>query len=107
MIIRQGDVLIISVSELPKDAKPMKRDKGRIIMAYGEVTGHAHAIEDAHAKAFLAGDAMYLDLEKKTKAWHEDHNPKDKNMPLEIPAGKYRVINQYEYRRQEIVRTAD
>lgn len=107
MIIRQGDILIISVKEIPKDAKPKKRDNGRLILAYGEITGHSHAIEDSEAKGFLTGDSMYLDLEKKTKAWHEDHNPKDKNQPLIIPRGKYKVINQMEYRRKELVKTRD
>lgn len=106
-IYRQGDVLIIRVNSIPSDAKPAKRDQGRIILAYGEVTGHSHAIEDIHVKAFLSGDLLYLDLEKKAKVWHEDHNPKDKNLPMELPSGKYRVINQMEFRRKELVRNTD
>lgn len=44
---RQGDVLITRVrSNVPKGATPIARDKGRVILAYGEVTGHAHAICD-------------------------------------------------------------
>lgn len=106
-VIRQGDVLLVKVSEIPSDAKPAKRDKGRLILAYGEITGHSHSIEDKAARGFLTGDALYLSLEKETKAWHEDHNPKSKNAPLLIPPGKYRVIGQMEYRRQELVRNKD
>lgn len=44
---RQGDVLITRVrGRAPKGATPVKRDAGRVILAYGEVTGHAHAITD-------------------------------------------------------------
>lgn len=53
---RQGDVLIIE-DETPKDVSHMKlveRDNGRVILAYGEVTGHAHAIADK-------GCSLYLD----------------------------------------------
>lgn len=44
--IRQGDVLLKPVAELPKDCTEVPLDRGRIVLAYGEVTGHAHAIAD-------------------------------------------------------------
>lgn len=44
---RQGDVLIIPV---PKGSRnpgaAIDREGGRVVLAHGEVTGHAHAIED-------------------------------------------------------------
>ena len=43
-MFRQGDVLIIPVAKLPDCLEPMKRERGRVILAHGEVTGHAHAI---------------------------------------------------------------
>lgn len=45
-IIRQGDVLLSPVKSLPAGCTEVPLDKGRIVLAYGEVTGHAHAIED-------------------------------------------------------------
>jgi hypothetical protein len=45
-IIRQGDVLLTPVLSLPVGLKEVPLDKGRIVLAYGEVTGHAHAIAD-------------------------------------------------------------
>lgn len=106
-IYRQGDVLIVRVASIPADASPAKRDDGRIILAYGEITGHSHAIEDTAAKGWLSGETLYLDLEKKTKVWHEDHNPKQEDKPMILPAGQYIVLNQVEYRRREIVRVID
>ena len=45
---RQGDVLLRRVSQLPDGAvKSPKTD--RIVLAYGEVTGHAHAIATEEA----------------------------------------------------------
>ena len=41
---RQGDVLLIPTDAIPEKAKRVTRDAGRIVLAYGEVTGHAHAI---------------------------------------------------------------
>ena len=40
---RQGDVWIESIKAVPATAKPVKRT-GDVILAYGEVTGHAHRI---------------------------------------------------------------
>jgi hypothetical protein len=60
-IVRQGDVPVVPVSAIPGSAKPIARDNGRIILAYGEVTGHAHALHGPGA-TLLAGDdgARYL-----------------------------------------------
>ena len=44
MTYRQGDVWIErSEHRLSRNAKPRARDRGRVILAYGEVTGHARA----------------------------------------------------------------
>ena len=42
--IRQGDVVLFPVSKLPNGCKEVPNEKGRIVLAHGEVTGHAHAI---------------------------------------------------------------
>lgn len=50
---RQGDVLLQrvgDVGELPEGLVPVARDRGRVVLAYGEVTGHAHALLDPNAE---------------------------------------------------------
>jgi len=44
--IRQGDVLLVPVSAIPKGCKEVPDEGGRIVLMHGEVTGHAHAIAD-------------------------------------------------------------
>jgi hypothetical protein len=44
--VRQGDVLLDPTSTPLATAVPVPRDAGRVILAYGEVTGHAHALTD-------------------------------------------------------------
>jgi hypothetical protein len=100
-IYRQGDVLILRVSDIPKEAVAAKRDKGQIILAYGEVTGHSHAIHDKAVKSFLCGDDLYLALDTECEVTHQEHGL------IRLPAGKYKVAHQVEYRRKEIVRVAD
>ena len=48
-MVRQGDVLLVPVDAIPEAAKPVARDHGRVVLAYGEATGHAHAISSAAA----------------------------------------------------------
>ena len=54
---RQGDVLILRVNSVPDGLKVEPRDNGRVILAYGEVTGHAHAIADHRVSAAQAAQA--------------------------------------------------
>lgn len=49
---RQGDVAIQRIASLPKKLKLVERDAGRVILAHGEVTGHAHAFTSPNTKKF-------------------------------------------------------
>lgn len=53
--IRQGDVLIIKVDELPKGSavKPVGKNH---VLAYGEATGHCHAIDSKECSLFGVND---------------------------------------------------
>jgi hypothetical protein len=44
--VRQGDVQLQPVAKLPAGCTEIPADGNRIVLAYGEVTGHAHAIYD-------------------------------------------------------------
>jgi hypothetical protein len=104
-IFRQGDVLLVAVAVLPEGAKDITPDD-RIVLAYGEVTGHAHAIEEPASKArparlWDAGAERFLQVLEKTALRHEEH------APVELPAGVYRVVQQREYSPEEIRNVAD
>ena len=107
-IYRQGDVLIraIADTEVPENIKPVERDKGRVVLAYGEVTGHAHAIkaEGAHLFRETVSEKPRTFLRiVKTEAFlrHEEH------APVKLVPGAYEVIHQREYTPEEIRRVAD
>lgn len=51
-LYRQGDVLIMRVEGKCVPGAEVKRDKGRVVLAYGEVTGHAHAIRSRAATLY-------------------------------------------------------
>jgi hypothetical protein len=62
--IRQGDVALIPVTAIPAGATEIKTESKRIVLAYGEVTGHAHAIyEDIdQVKVWAVGKVKYLEV---------------------------------------------
>ncbi len=106
LILRQGDVGLQRIStqpaDLPADLKPVDLDGQRVILAYGEVTGHAHAIaETTKAKLWDAGAERYLQVLETTALRHEEH------APINLEPGIYRVIQQREYSPEEIRRVAD
>ena len=54
---RQGDVIFIPIDEMPKGVKLVERDaQGRIVLARGESTGHAHCVLDDPATLFVKDD---------------------------------------------------
>lgn len=101
-LYRQGDVLVQRVGEIPADVTPVKRESGRIILAHGEVTGHAHAIKNRLAKFLETTQGeRYLSLPKQVTLDHEEHST------ITLPAGNYKVIRQREYHPEEIRNVAD
>ncbi|MDZ4835277.1 MAG: hypothetical protein SGJ27_15985 [Candidatus Melainabacteria bacterium] len=87
---RQGDVLLIPVSDVPAGSVEEAKDT-RVVLAFGEVTGHAHAIDSAVATTFTNGDQRYLVVADGAILKHEEHSP------LCLEPGTYRVQLQREY----------
>lgn len=59
-IVRQGDVTLVRVgkTEVPAYAKEAKRDaENKVVMEYGESSGHGHRIADKDATGFRAETA--------------------------------------------------
>ncbi len=74
-LYRQGDVLLELVDSIPANADiPIKRDKRGVILAEGEVTGHAHRIPSRHASLYRTeSDARYLRVTAPVPLTHEEH----------------------------------
>lgn len=102
---RQGDVLIVPVDKLPRNLETVDREDGRIVLAHGEVTGHAHAIKDQKATLFrdpkLAAIFMKVSADGPVALEHEEHGT------IEIPPGNYQIIRQREYSPDAIRNVAD
>lgn len=101
---RQGDVLILPVPQIPEDLVEVPRENGRLVLAHGEVTGHAHAVEGE--ATFLAADLedlerRFLSVESEVQVVHEEHDT------IVLPPGDYEVRRQREYSPEEIRTVAD
>lgn len=95
-LYRQGDVLLrrVAADSVPKTAKEVVRDNGRLVLAYGEVTGHAHVIDAPPSDAVLLSvkeAATFVRLAKVAQLVHEEH------APVSLDAGTYEVVRQREY----------
>lgn len=84
-MIRQGDVLLKKIEKIPSNTK--KKD---LVLAYGEVTGHKHVLQDGNVYIDDNG-TQYVQLAQDTMLCHEEHNN------ILIPTGTYQVILQREY----------
>ena len=92
---RQGDVLLIPVREilLIENARlaPLPAVNGRIILAYGEATGHHHSLKASVGNLFEREQKRYLRMDIEAPLEHQEH------APILIPAGTYQVVIQREY----------
>jgi len=106
-VIRQGDVCLIPVNTIPKDAKVQKPDHPlKVILALGEATGHHHRFEfmdkSHNVKLYVAaGGARYLHVEAPANLLHEEHST------ARVPPGKYLLPRQVEYSPAALRNVAD
>lgn len=120
---QQGDIPIVPVAT--KFEGKNVAENGRAILAYGEVTGHAHVIDNPRAKLVRDADVIaaltkeliekgILDQDAKTvdagliiadgdpvALMHEEH---ETHM---LAPGRYAVLRQREYSPEEIRRVED
>ena len=94
---RQGDVLLIPCADIPAGACVEAAENGRVVLARGERTGHAHTMAADRVCYFReegsgsGGGFVRVAGPTPVDLTHEEH------APLTIPPGSYRVVQQREY----------
>jgi hypothetical protein len=92
---QQGDVCMQQISSLPKgNAKSVTPNKGRLILAEGEATGHAHAVAELDGVDLLEIDgSLYFQTDNKVDIQHEEHKT------ITVDPGIYEIgtVNEYDY----------
>lgn len=109
--IRQGDVFLIPTSARPSRKAKAVTDKGRVILAHGEVTGHAHEVVSPGLdnvdpvppmQLFEEPDGRrLLVVTRDSELRHEEH------AAIALAPGGYEVIQQREYAPEAIRNVAD
>ena len=96
---RQGDVFLIEVESgmtaASEDGKALEVDekRGKYVLAFGEVTGHAHVVDvkEGGAEMFSHKDQRFLRMVEEGQLVHEEHGA------ITVPPGDYKVVQQIEY----------
>lgn len=99
-LFRQGDVLFKRIATVPAGERK-KRENG--VIAYGEVTGHSHALAALDQGEVLEiGEGLYVHVgEEGVRIEHQEHGP------IDLPAGDYEITIQREYSPEEIRSVVD
>ena len=125
IMVRQGDVLI---TNQPIETSPIAIDRDRIVLAYGETTGHAHMIAEPDVQIIEVDGQQMLMSENGIRIVHgnqvsipqlkseqverparidgllapgQDHNA------IQLPAGRYGSRIQSQYSPEEIRQVMD
>ena len=105
IILRQGDVLIQRIRSLPKDAKKLARENGRVVLVHGEATGHHHSLSEPNCALYDSAAEIgvtFLEVQEAMAALtHQEHST------INLEPGIYKVIRQREYSPQEIRNVRD
>lgn len=103
MIYRQGDVLIVRTDHSTDGFTEVLRENGRVVLAHGEATGHAHAIKTPDARLFMedGGGRGLLHVPSGADVVHEEHKT------IALPPGLYEVRRQREFDAGAVRRVAD
>src|SRR5947208_2420738 len=109
LIARQGDVLLRQVKRREPTGIDV-REQGRVILAHGEVTGHAHEVVEVSRLEFEAPAATFFEepdgrrflfVERACVLVHQEHSA------IPLAPGCYEVTRQREYSPDEIRTVAD
>jgi hypothetical protein len=94
--VRQGDVCLIRIEKLPAGCVEVLPEGDRVVLAYGEVTGHSHAVygvtkEAPNVRLWSAGAERFLQVLTRSDLQHEEHST------VVLEPGIYQLPGQYEF----------
>ncbi len=100
---QQGDVILKLVSDIPKGANAITAKKRGYILAEGEVTGHAHVINDLDTEVFEKDGVMFIRTSNIATITHEEHKP----ITLEAGIWQVGIVKEYDPFTEEINQVRD
>lgn len=97
-----GDVNFKAIESLPAGLKKVSRKDGYFVLAEGEVTGHAHRIQDECA-VYEKNGVLYLKNDTPVRVRHEEHKT------ISVPPGTWKIgiTREYDHLNEEIRNVCD
>jgi cysteinyl-tRNA synthetase len=86
---RQGDVLLVQITEIPESARLVARSS-ELVVAEGE-DGNKHTVANGDLELHESDLGQFLRLSAESRLSHEEHDQ------IVLPAGLYRIQRQREY----------
>lgn len=89
--------MLTKIETAPKGGTPIKPRNGRLVLADGEATGHAHTIDATEDAELIAlGEKMLLKLGSQATLTHQEHKP------IVLEPGLYEIgrVQEYDYLKQ-------
>ena len=83
-------MLLCRIKKIPGCLQPLSEAGGRVVVAEGEHSGHAHALAPERARLFRQGRLLRVE-EGGASLSHEEH------APILLPKGDYQIRRQREY----------
>jgi len=73
---QQGDVILKRIDEIPTGDRIRinKNNRGEMVLAEGEVTGHYHGILEKDSELFNINNKVYMDLKETATLTHQEHH---------------------------------
>lgn len=101
--VRQGDVCLIRIETLPAGCTEVLPEGDRVVLAYGERTGHSHAVygvtqEAPKVRLWSAGAERFLQVLARCELVHEEHSA------ATLEPGTYLLPGQFEHTEEHTVR---
>jgi hypothetical protein len=91
-VIRQGDVMLVPIDNLPENLQPAAPENDRLIIAHGEVTGHHHSFAMSDRIAMFredgSGGGLFLFAQGPVALEHQEHDT------IPVPPGAWEVRRQ-------------
>lgn len=98
---RQGDILLVQVDNLPTGLSQEQHEVD-LVLAAGELTGHAHTVDLDHGTIWCAGEEVrFLEALNGAVLTHQEH------AAIALDPGVYCIQHQREYHPEAIRRVAD
>src|SRR5512132_4317359 len=93
-MLRQGDILLVQIDDLPSGTDKVPERRGsqlEYVLAHGEATGHAHSVLADYRVVVTRSVACSSSCKAGAELRHEEHRP------LPLPPGNYRIVRQRTY----------